>query len=316
MSPYRSVVLRRVRLQAAITGTRLLSSRDYDPHDSIVICGGPRSGTTWLAQTIASIPGSGVLFEPLHPNRVPAVPKAGFTWRTYIRPGTDWPQGRHLLEQAFRGRILNAWTGSLLKRPGRVTTWIVKCIRANRLMPWMSEWMQPRARLLVIRHPCAVVSSQVASGWAPPDVSISPELLADYPQIRTVMQGCESPEEQRALDWAISTLVPLSHESVRRWLTVPYEHLVTGEVTFESIFSRWGIPVPSALADRAGAWSHTSRRRDERPDARITLTEWTKRLAPEQVSRILGVTHALGLDFYGEDPEPDPERLRRFIDPA
>lgn len=306
-------MLARVRRQTAITGTKLLASRDYDPHDSIVVCGGPRSGTTWLAQTIASIPRSAVLFEPLHPRRVPAVREAGFGWRTYERPGTEWPQGRRLLEDAFRGRILNDWTASLVKRPARVRTWIVKCIRANRLLPWMSGWMQPRARLLVVRHPCAVVSSQIASHWDPPDVSIQPQLLEDYPQIRSVMEACETPEEQRALDWAVNTLVPLAHGSIRQWLTVPYEHLVRGTSAFESIFARWGREIPAELGARFGAWSHTSRRRDERPDRRTT-TGWTTHLSREQVSRILGVTRALGLDFYGEDPEPDDERLRRWLD--
>lgn len=316
MSLHPRQVLSRLRLKTAITGTKLLNSRAYDPHDSIVICGGPRSGTTWVAQTIASIPGSGVLFEPLHPRRVPAVTEAGFGWRTYVRPGTQWPQGRHFLEQAFRGRILNDWTGSLMKRPARVTTWVVKCIRANRLLPWMSEWMQPRARLFVVRHPCAVVGSQIASHWEPPDVSIQPELLEDYPQIRSVMEACETPEEQRALDWAVNTLVPLSHGSIERWLTVSYERLLRGESAFEEVFARCGVAVPAALGERFGAWSHTSRRRDERPEARSTLTEWTKRLSREQVNRILGVTRALGLDFYGEDPEPDDELLLRWLEPT
>lgn len=297
-----------------MAGTRLLT-RAYDPRDTIVVFGSPRSGTTWLAQTLGSIPGSAVLFEPLHPRRVPQVKEAGFGWRTYVRPGTDWPLGRQRLEEAFCGRPLNGWTGSLMKRPARVATWIMKCIRANLLIPWISDWMQPRRRLLVIRHPCAVVSSQTEAGWDPPNLEFQRELLDDYPGIRAVIETCDSPEERRAIDWAVNTIVPLSHGSIGRWLIIPYERLASNESAFESILNRWSLEIPRDFERSFATWSHTARRRTERPDERTT-TEWTTRLSPTQVDRILGVTHALGLDFYGKDPEPDDERLRRRLDSA
>lgn len=307
-------LLRDARSLVAIAGTRALGVSEYDLRDTIVVFGDGRSGTTWIAQTLASLPGAGVLFEPLHPKRVPGVTEAGFTWRTYVRRGAEWPNGRRLLEDAFAGRPLNLWTGSLFTRPKRVTRWIVKCIRGNRLVPWMSDWMQPRARVLVLRHPCAIVGSQIASDWTVPDAPYAPELLEDLPQIASILETCSTPEERRALDWAVNTIVALPSRST--WTTVCYEELVEGRVTFESMLDAWDLPVPEALTERSSVWSHTSRKRDRGFHPTTTVTEWTTQLTDEQVRRVLAVTHALGLDFYGEDPRPDLARLERWRAPS
>lgn len=307
-------LLRDTRTLVAVAGTRALAGSDYDPRDTIVVCGDGRSGTTWIAQTLASLPGAAVLFEPLHPKLVPGVTEAGFTWRTYVRPGTEWPEGRRVLEAAFSGRPLNSWTGSLLTRPLRVKRWVMKCIRANRLVPWMSGWMQPRSRVLVVRHPCAIVASQVASDWTVPSAPYPPDLLEDFPSVAAMIDSCDAPEERRALDWAVNTLVALPSRS--SWTTVCYEDLVEGRETFGSILGTWGLPVPAVLRERSLALSHTARRRAFGFDPVTTVTEWTTMLRPEQIGRILAVTHALGLDFYGDDPRPDPARLERWRAPS
>lgn len=307
-------LLRDTRTLLAVAGTRARTPKEYDLRDTIVVCGDGRSGTTWIAQTLASLPGAAVLFEPLHPKRVPGVTEAGFTWRTYVRPGTEWAAGRSVLEDAFAGRPLNLWTGSALTWPQRVTRWVVKCIRANRLVPWMSEWMQPRQRVLVLRHPCAIVGSQIASDWTVPNAPYSQELIDDYPVIGSVVDAIETPEERRALDWAVNTLVALPSRS--SWTTVCYEQLVEGRETFTSILDAWALRVPADLADRSTRWSHTSRRRELGEDRATTVTDWTTQLGEEQVRRVLAVTHALGLDFYGEDPRPDAERLERWRAPS
>ena len=39
--------------------------------------------------------------------------------------------------------------------------WIVKFCRANRMLPWMVEHLDIRPPIYLLRHPCAVVSSQL-----------------------------------------------------------------------------------------------------------------------------------------------------------
>lgn len=275
------------------------------------MAGSPRSGTTWAAQTISAIPGSAVLFEPLHLERVPAARQAGFSWRTYVRPGARWPEGETFLEDVLRGRVLNTWTTRELRRPRRVSTWIVKCIRMNRLLPWLAERFPTRPPLLVIRHPCAVVASQLAAGWETPRERPGPKLLEDFPQVKDVLESLETDEEHRAASWAIDNLVPLSAAQPQKWTTVLYEHLLRDDSEFRRLFDRWGVAPPEDLKEVMSVPSSTAvGSKVASPEG--PLTSWTKRLDPARIRRILAVTHALGLDFYGEEPEPDRSRLQRW----
>ncbi len=302
----------RARRSATRRATQLLASPSYDVRNTIVVAGSPRSGTTWVGQIVAAIPGSAVLFEPLHLDRVPMARRAGFSWRTYVRPGTRWPEGEQALEEILRGQVLNDWTAREIAWPKRVTTWIVKCIRMNRLLPWLTERFPIRAPILVVRHPCAVVASQTAAGWARPTEHPDPKLVADFPQTRSVLEALETDEEHRAAGWALDTLVPFSSSPAPQgWMTLPYELALRGGDVFDRIFARWAVTRPSGVDRRMGVSSSTTT--PSRDAARADpLTAWTTQLSRDQIRRILAVTHALGLDFYGEDPAPDESRLARW----
>jgi hypothetical protein len=206
--------------------------------------------------------------------------------------------------------VLNDWTAREIPWPKRVTTWIVKCIRMNRLLPWLTERFPTRAPVLVIRHPCAVIASQIAAGWAPPTEHPDPDLLSDFPQARSVIEGLETDEELRAAGWALDTLVPFSSPTPHRWVTLPYEIALRGEEVLDPVFANWGITRPRGLLERMRKPSSTTTLRGAaRADP---LTAWTKQLSSDQIRRILDVTKALGLDFYGEDPAPDESRLARW----
>jgi hypothetical protein len=303
--------LTRFRRTATRAATRMLTSRAYDLRSTIIVAGSPRSGTTWVGNTVASIPGSAVVFEPLHLDRVPLAREAGFTWRTYVRQGTRWPAGEHALDEMLHGRVLNDWTAREIPYPKRVTTWIVKCIRMNRMLPWLTERFATRAPLLVIRHPCAVIASQMAAGWARPTEHPDPALVADFPQTRSVLETLETDEEHRAAGWALDTLVPLSAAKPHPWVTLLYERVTRGPEELDTAFQRWGITRPPGLNERMRVLSSTTT--PSRNAARFSpLTGWTKQLSHDQIRRILAVTHALGLDFYGEDTEPDESRLGRW----
>lgn len=299
----------RAQRQVAIAGTKVLTPPDYDVADTLIVAGSPRSGTTWLGEILASAPHRAVLFEPLHLDHVPGVREAGFSWRTYVRPGTPWAEGENLLDEVLRGKVLNRWTGRELRRPMRVTSWVVKCIRMNRMLPWMTERFATKTPVLVLRHPCAAISSQRAAGWTQPRERVSEELLSDFPDVKAVVEAAETDEELRAASWALDTLVPLRRSTPTAWLTVLYEQLVRDVDEVVALFERLNLPVPARLRDLMRIPSSTTTPSTIRSDP---LSSWTTRLARGEVRNILRVTHALGLDFYGDDPDPDRQRLKRF----
>lgn len=291
---------------------RLFTDARYDLRNTIVISGSPRSGTTWAAQAVSAIPGSAVLFEPLNITRVPDARRAGFSWRTYVRPGTQWDEGERLLEKIMRGRVLNPWTVQELRRPRRVRTWIVKFIEANRMLPWLTERFPVRSPLLLVRHPCAVIASQLAARWVGHVEDHDPELEKDFPQVRAVLDAVESPLEHRAARWAIDLLVPLSYQKPHPWITLPYEWLALRKDALDPAFDRWNLERPVGLSERMDQLSSTVLRSKSETYGN-PVTNWTATLKRDDVRSILSVTHALGVDLYGDDPEPDDARLARWM---
>ena len=152
----------------------------YDIRQTIVIAGSPRSGTTWLAELLNTIPRSAILWEPLFLDADPQLPKIGFGWRTYVPPDRDRPEMEAYLRRVLTGRVLNPWTlqRTSLRDVYRVKRWIVKFVRANMLLPWLTLRFPTRRPLLLVRHPCAVVASQIRNGaWANPAISVLSRVL-------------------------------------------------------------------------------------------------------------------------------------------
>src|SRR4051812_7641543 len=126
--------LRRLRL--SVLRARLAGKCSVP--DAVVVASSPRSGSTWLGQILSAIPGSAILFEPMHLKYVPEAVEAGFSWRTYVPPETRWPQGKAFLTQVFDGRVLNWWTTQEMTLRSALSArfLVVKFVRATRLLPW------------------------------------------------------------------------------------------------------------------------------------------------------------------------------------
>lgn len=279
--------------------------------DGLLFTGSPRSGTTWLGQLFFCIPKSTILFEPLMIGNVPEAKAAGFEWRTYKRPEESWPDGREFLTRVFEGRSVNPWVlGDLrsIRTAGFARTLIVKSVRANRILPWIVHNLPIRPPLMILRHPCAVVASQMAYGaWQKPKRPSAADFLADHPQFCEIFERVQTPEEFLALTWAIDTFVPLASEHAAKWLLITYEELRQDpHQTLQPVFDTWGLTAPG---DFGRAWDQPSR--TTATGSQVSdLDGWTRKLSGEQVRRILAVAAAFGLDFYGQAAVPDLAILR------
>jgi hypothetical protein len=276
-------------------------SLGYDEEATILVSGSPRSGTTWLASSLSALPSSAVLFEPLQLEHVPAARRAGFRWRTFVPPGRAWPEGERFLRRVFSGRVLNGWTAREIAIPRRVETWIVKCVRTNRLLPWIAERFNFRRPLLIVRHPCAVVASQLNRSW-PADVG---EADTEHPfgdRVNDFVASLPTVEERLAAVWALDTLVPLSSPHPWPWEMLCFEHLVRGGLdVLSGVFSNWGLSTPTGIAERLSRLSSTA---DARTAGGDPVTSWRGRLSASQTRRILDVVRRLGIEIYDEDVMP------------
>jgi hypothetical protein len=168
--------------------------------------------------------------------------------------------------------------------------------------------------VLLIRHPCAVVASQIEQGaWdhvTKENMTVPEQLFDDYPHLAAVFEKIETHEEVLAFEWALQTYVPLRTAPPQPWFLTTYEDLVVDGVSvIESMFEHLGRPVPETAYDQLRVPSATSSDRLEKKDGTDRLKTWRERLSPEQADQILTVAHEVGISCYDETLRPDHEAL-------
>jgi hypothetical protein len=303
----------------------LTADPHYDLRDTIFVAGWARSGTTWLAEVLSTIPKSAILFEPLHQDRVPQAKAAGFPVKDAIlAPGEGTAAQKLFMERALRGRILNWWTCSAnpLGRAVRPKLWIVKEIHANYLIEWILGTFPIQRSVMIVRHPCATIVSRMAQGWTAKDIHELQFKIKNrparqrFPHLDALCRNLKDPMEVLAARWCLMNYVPLSLHP-RPFQVIAYESLATRGVTdLAPMLERWGIEMPLAMQDSLGRASATTKAPAMKGSSHLqTIDRWKRTLTADQVGRILRVVRDFGMDFYTEDPEPDYERLGRVLPP-
>jgi hypothetical protein len=307
------------RLSRRTVGRLLLratASRTYDLRSTLVIAGSPRSGTTWLAELLNQIPRSAILFEPEHVQQVPQARAAGLTWHTIKDPDDDWPEGEQFFAKVFRGQLITGWTASHVPLGNAVAprTWIVKFVDANFMLGWLTKRFPIRPPALLIRHPCAVIASQLRRGWSNSHPPRLKGFLAKHPEFTDYLETLSDPAEFAAALWSMQTYAPLSLPKPWPFQLIPYEELATNPGSeLSRLFSAWKMPMPDGVLERAIRPSGTTDLDSALRSGSDPSGAWRKSLSPRQIEGILRVIERFGLNFYGEDARPD---LSKLYDPG
>jgi hypothetical protein len=185
-------------------------------------------------------------------------------------------------------------------------------VNANLLLPHLVETFSVPA-VQMIRHPCAVVSSQLAHGsWDHIDKSnhtVPPGLFEDYPHLSKVYERMDSLIELLAFDWAVQNYIPLCQPVPLPWYLTTYERMVlNGESEAQAISRTFDLSLPVERHDLSTP-SATASGDTESP--RDRLLKWRKNLEPRQVDKILSIAHAVGIECYTESPTPNESSLPR-----
>jgi hypothetical protein len=179
--------------------------KKYDLKSTIVVSGCPRSGTKWVAEVLDSLPGASILYEPLYLRSEPIFKELGLRWRTYIEPDDDLPEVESYMRDILSVRVLNPWTLSRADKSNVASThiWIVKFVRANLLLEWLVRKFPIKPPLVIIRHPCAVVSSQLRmESWSHVVEPVEcPKFFSRYQKFVSVRESLQHLDEFLALAW-------------------------------------------------------------------------------------------------------------------
>lgn len=296
-----------------------LRGRRYELRQTIVVASSPRGGSTWLAEILLTIPGYHLLWEPLHLNNNPNCIKYGFDWVNYLPTHTRAPEKRRYMEDVLSGRDLSTrLLTSLSIKPNRLLFlrgYIIKCVNVNLMLSWLLREFPVRT-LLLIRHPCAVVASQLAHpGWrrvTREDLGAYRNVKDEYPQFEEAFQRAKSHEEVLAVVWGMQTHVPLSQPPPHRWCLVTYERLVDkGKDQLEKIFDYLREPVPQGAYRQLRVPSATAGPSINLATGHDRLTGWKNRLTPKQIGNVLSIVRSMGINYYNEDIHPNNSELAR-----
>jgi len=260
------------------------------------ICSWQRSGSTLLAEVLASSPGTRLIYEPANLPAGIVTGEAAAVAAMPTGPGDEL----EAVERSLRGRVRGAWVDQLcdchvVKRR------VVKDVRAIGLLDLVAA-RHPRVPIVVlVRHPLSVALSAVALGWTDPHLgSVEDQLLYEVRR------------------WTELHGVALRAPSATRALLVAYEHLVTlPDPTLDGVTAHlaahhlaWrDLPIDRHRLD---APSSTSFRRTtpRSPSEWIGTFEHVQRAVLDESVAMLD---AAGLGaLYGRSPEPlvGPDALR------
>jgi hypothetical protein len=187
---------------------------------------------------------------------------------------------------------------------------IIKCIRANLMLPWISRHLQCRV-VLVVRHPGAVVESELRGRWNASyalerfrtDARLH-ELTQD--RYRSLLSRNLNVVESLTLRWVIENQWVMESADANGIPVIHYENLRSARR------SEWPVLCESLgvehFPDRATLTrpsQQSAERRSSIPLAQPEKPRWMRGLSGVQAGQIQAILDDVGFQEYAID-EPNP----------
>lgn len=290
-----------------------------DPKSTLCLFSNPRGGSTWLGEILQEIPDSVLCNESIF--RLPEFSELQFTWHQPIPAGVDWPEAYELFRKILNREILSQrvyFTNDLAKIPGAAHH-IYKFCHGNLLLEWFADHFDVMP-ILLVRHPCAVVSSQIQHhGWQ--KMKEGGEIKYSIPEFRfndfyflyeDILKTVKTIEESLAATWCLTMVDSLQNQSNdKKWITVAYENLYTNfEFEIDRIFGRLGLSIPEKVYERNRKVSVSALEyANQYVLSGKQLSNWKDKLSMKQQQNILGIVKAFGITHYDHNPEPDLQQM-------
>lgn len=307
-----------------------------------LIAGSGRSGTTWVLDAMATANGLRPIFEPLHPHVSPIGNR--YAHRA-LAAGDDHPELVQFLSEVCAGRRIRLWSKyrrqgrwlfpppavfSTISDAGRLwRRWrkflkeaprlamearrrdpLVKCIRANLMLDWLSRQFDCRI-VLVVRHPGAVIESEMRGSWKAEftldryrgDTRLH-EITSD--RYRALLERPLTPIEALATRWVIENQWVIEQAAANGVTIVCYERLMSSpDEEWQRICRALQLPSAPAPAVLARPSQQSAPNRSAATVEASEEPRWLRVLSREQVESIQGILDQARFDLYAmSGPEP------------
>jgi Sulfotransferase family len=272
--------------------------------DSVFLAGSGRSGTTWLSEVVARGGGYRHVFEPFGPARVGAF--AHFRSKQYLRLDDAREEFLEPARLALTGALKDPWTNRF-NRAFVARRRLIKDIRANLLLGWMRANFPGMPIVLLLRHPCAVVTSRLALGWKDNlhETMEQEDLVEDFlVPMEAEIQAARDDFERHLFLWCIDNYVPLRQFERGEIHLAFYENLLESpEDALQSLFRFLGENLDDRVYDKLGRPSPLSRKEAPVP----SVDGWRRHVSASRLERAGEILALFGLErVYGEGPMPEP----------
>lgn len=231
----------------------------------ILVVGAPRSGTTWLASTLAATPGSRLVHEPDNPAFNAAAEESHMVYGGYpvLHRRQRVPAYQRLWDVAFRDDPQSdvKLAASAFRFEGRrnaatPSSVIAKSVFAAFALDWLVERYAPRI-VLIERHPADVVSSWMRLDFQVGDLATREDVRSAYVERLGLPPWDATAPRLLQVAWAVGVLMSsMRHQSRTRpeWLVVSHRTLSRDPAA------------PRALAASVGlSWSEEAEAAAQRP---------------------------------------------------
>ncbi len=330
-----SKIKNRYRLHAQLEPfcRRQWYQRKYTSENTFALFAQPRSGSTWLAELLSYDSESILLNEPLwrgllqtngcmpspSEGRIDETRALNFYYYQPIQEQVSWPEAELFFDKLFRGGVckLGLYNLNNFKKLADPRNFVIKFCYGNLLFHWLLARFDIKPVVLT-RHPCAVVASQLQHyAWA----NIKSESVFQLANFRNsdyflqyfeVLKHIHTPEGILAALWAINArAIQDEHLHTTYWYTLAYESLLLNrETELTNLFHWMGKKLPPGIFERAGKASLTSSPssrlivEEKKPD--LQLGKWRQELSQRQRANIMAIVKDIGIHYYSANElEPD-----------
>ncbi|MCD6469791.1 hypothetical protein J7L29_03215 [Candidatus Bathyarchaeota archaeon] len=323
----------------AIEEMWIYSHPKVDVSSTVLLVGAPRSGTTWIMEIIEALGKYRVVFEPFHAEFYPEIKKFGAkflnqpVYRPYLPINYEDKDLKEYLNLVLHGKVSGYWY-SPPKRLMKNLKWmiaenvLIKDVWITRLFPWIIHRFQHKTKnfLLLLRHPCAVIESQLRTGIGNPLCFCSKSVVKEailrqlnsieefrdvidnlYPKLRNIDRS----EELLAVIWSMDYFVPLYYNAKNLYNLIVYENVVLYPRQITKRMLRFlRLKADENLSELITHRAPTAK--DAATKTIANVYKWKERLSKQQIDSILKITHMFNLTFYDENIEPDYNELMNW----
>lgn len=276
----------------------------------LIICGFTRSGTTFFGQLVSLVLKARYIHEPLSPQIIKRV-LPDFHERESCNTIRKSKRHRIAIQEVLGpkfkiNKYSNSSGGGFIYN-GR----IVKLVRANFFVEELANIFPDTKFSVIIRHPCACISSRIELGWDVPDHS---KCITDIFHIltkgqRRIIDKADSLHKKLAVSWYLDNIMLLANQSNPSFKFLYYENLalnttkeIAGVLEFLGKDSK-------QYENRIDKEIRRQKRKVSDPDT--IIFKWKKKLNQSSIDDIMHIVDTFGLSYLYEKETAYP--IHAFI---